>query len=72
MNDLHGRGEREEEQAITTVSRDYGVMAAEGDDDEENRSVGFPRTGYFVPVRDGTTAWQISGVIRVTARARFF
>ena len=26
---------------------------------------GFPRTGYFIPVRDGMGAWQISGVIHV-------
>ena len=31
----------------------------------------FPRTGYFIPGRDGTGAWQISGVIRVAARACF-
>ncbi len=33
------------------------------------RSEGFPRTGYFVLGRDGTGAWQISGVVCVTARA---
>ncbi len=33
------------------------------------RSEGFPRMGYFIPGRDGTGAWQISGVVRVTARA---
>ena len=32
------------------------------------RSEGFPRTGYFIPGRDGTGAWKISGVVRVTAR----
>ena len=37
----------------------------------ENRSEGFPRTGYFIPGRDGTGAWRISGVVRVTARACF-
>ena len=35
------------------------------------RSEGFPRTGYFVPGCDGTGAWQISGIVRVTARACF-
>ncbi len=33
------------------------------------RSEGFPRTGYFIPGRDGTKAWRISGVVRMTARA---
>ena len=37
----------------------------------DDRSEGFPRTGYFVPGRDGTGAWRISGVVRVTARAYF-
>ena len=32
-------------------------------------SEGSLRSGYFVPGRDGTRAWQISGVVRVTARA---
>ena len=36
-----------------------------------DRSEGFPRTGYFVLGRDGTGAWQISGVVRVTAGADF-
>ncbi len=36
---------------------------------DADRSEGFPRTGYFVPGRDGTGAWRISGVVRVTARA---
>ncbi len=36
-----------------------------------SRSEGFPRTGYFIPGCDGTGAWQISGVVRVTARACF-
>ena len=35
-----------------------------------NRSEGFPRTGYFIPGRDGMGAWQISGVIHA-ARALF-
>ena len=35
------------------------------------RSEGFPRTGYFIPGCDGTGAWWISGVVRVTARAYF-
>ena len=34
------------------------------------RSEGFPRTGYFIPGRDGTRAWQISRVVRA-ARALF-
>ncbi len=29
-------------------------------------SEGFPRTGYFAPGRDGTRAWQISGVARAS------
>ncbi len=37
----------------------------------QRRSEGFPRTGYFIPGRDGTGAWQISGVVRVAARACF-
>ena len=39
--------------------------------DPKNRSEGFPRTGYFVPGCDGMGTWQISGVVRVTARALF-
>ncbi len=35
----------------------------------QNRSEGFPRTGYFILGRDGTGAWQISGIARVSARA---
>ncbi len=34
-----------------------------------SRSEGFPRTGYFIPGRDGTGAWQISCVVPMTARA---
>ena len=33
------------------------------------RSEGFPRTGYFFPRRNGTGAWQISRIVRVSARA---
>ena len=36
------------------------------------RSEGFPRTGYFIPGRDGMGAWQISGVIHAAARAFFY
>ena len=35
------------------------------------RREAFPRTGYFILGRDGIGAWQISGVIRVAARACF-
>ena len=34
-----------------------------------HQSEGCPRTGYFIPGRDGTGVRQISGVVRVTARA---
>ena len=34
-----------------------------------DRSEGFARAGYFIPGQDGTRTWQISGVVRVTARA---
>ncbi len=30
-----------------------------------------PRTGYLIPGRDGTRAWLISRVVRVSARALF-
>ncbi len=39
--------------------------------EHKNRSEGFPQTGYFIPGRDGTGAWLISGVVRVTACAPF-
>ena len=32
-------------------------------------SEGFPHTGYFIPGRDGTRAWQISGIAHAS-RAR--
>ena len=35
------------------------------------RSEGFPRTGYFIPGRDGMGAWLKSGVIHAAARALF-
>ena len=38
----------------------------------KHRSEGFPRTGYFIPGRDGMGAWQISGVIQAAAACAFF
>ena len=35
------------------------------------RSEGLPRTGYFIPGRDGTGAWQMYGIVRVLTRALF-
>ncbi len=37
-----------------------------------SRSEGVPRKGYFILGRDGTGAWQISGVVRMTALAVSF
>jgi hypothetical protein len=37
----------------------------------DDRSEGFPRTGYFIPGRDGTGTWLISGVVHVMVCARF-
>ena len=51
--------------AVQTQFFHFGVFA------KKNRSEVFPRTGYFIPGRDGMGAWQISGVIHAAARALF-